>query len=462
MINNPFSIKKNSIILNKLTCQYIFKNNRAFITLLIFFSPIVSNSFAATDSLHGIVVDSKYHEPLPYINVYIKGTSIGTTTSFEGEFNLKYEFSFHDTIIFSYVGYKTIEVLYNSIIDKDTLIINMEKENVSLNEIEVCPNNSYSRSIIKKVIKNRKNNNPDNINTIHYKEYLRKSIFLSNLNLSITNSKKFRNNADAFIIQTDSTVAMPVFINEQNIKIIRTEGKDKETILNSESECIMPQMQETINSLTLQKITTDINFYNNQINILERGFPSPIAWNNQFFYNIYLVDSLIQNEKKLYRFDFFPKSYRNIAFKGFFWIDSETYALTEIYVKLPNSANINFVNNFEAHIYYQLIAGERWFYRGQKTKMNLMISKNKTNKKQKKSVLVQYISDYYHVNTFNIDSTNQHINSIDNSQTIGQLENNYKRTPFDSLEIMAYNGIKQLKNNRTIKSISRFSDMTLN
>ncbi|WP_299766478.1 carboxypeptidase-like regulatory domain-containing protein [uncultured Dokdonia sp.] len=46
--------------------------------------------------------------PLPGANIYIKGTDKGTQTDFDGNYEL--EVTTGDVLIFSYVGYKTIEV----------------------------------------------------------------------------------------------------------------------------------------------------------------------------------------------------------------------------------------------------------------------------------------------------------------------------------------------------------------
>lgn len=442
-------ININNILIKKSVVIFILSVGFLLLHIAIIATPI-----------RGVVIDAETHEPLPYVNVLIKGTTSGTITNLDGEFTLNQKLASDAIILFSFLGYKNTEINYVSIVDMELLTIYLDEEDIALEEVEIRPDNSYARSIIKSVIKNRKHNNPDNIKTIDYKKYTRKSTFLSNLNRSITEKKAFRNSADAFIVQSDSTVAMPIFLFEQHLSytINKDEDINEQKIIDTQSECVMPQLQKTINTIVSQKITTSINFYDNQINILSRGFPSPIGWNSPIFYNIYLVDSLIQNGEKHYRFDFYPKSYRSTAFKGYFWIDKETFALTEIYAKLPTTANVNFVNSFEAHIYYQPISQKRWFYKGQKIKLRLALSKTGDNNKQRKNVTVQNLSDYYQIQTPDTHTANSALDPINTEQIL----KNYQKIPYDSLEMMAYQGIKKLKQNKTIKYISRFSDMTLN
>ena len=57
----------------------------------------------------GKVTDKEMNnEPLPFANVFIKGTSVGTTTDFDGNYTLFKRGS--ATLVFSFVGYATIEV----------------------------------------------------------------------------------------------------------------------------------------------------------------------------------------------------------------------------------------------------------------------------------------------------------------------------------------------------------------
>ena len=430
-------------------------------TLFVYF--VLVQVIAIGAPIKGVVFDSKTNEPLPYVNILIKGTTNGTITNSNGEFELDEELAGDAVLIISFIGYKNLELKFDSIANRKLVTIFMEEEEIALGEVEVSPDNSYAQTILRNIIKNRKRNNPDNFRNIDYNEYMRKSIFLLNLNRKIVEMKAFRSNADAFIVQSDSTVSMPIYFSEQHISHTRNrdEDIDDEEVLSTESECTMPQLQNTINTVVTKKITAHINFYNNQINVIARGFPSPIGANSHIFYNSYLVDSLEQNGVMQYRFDFYPKSYRSAAFKGYFWVDSETFALTEIHAKILATANVNFVDDFESHIYYQPISNKRWFYKKQKIKVNLVVSKSKKDKSKKKNLSIQNLSDFYRIETPETIAHSKR-NGLKSIQTKEQLLENYEKQPFDSLEVLAYEGIKKLKNNKTVRNISRFSDMTLN
>ena len=60
--------------------------------------------------LVGHVLDEQTGEHLPFVNVQIKGTTIGTVTDESGHYFLKDLPLGHQTVVFSYVGYETLEL----------------------------------------------------------------------------------------------------------------------------------------------------------------------------------------------------------------------------------------------------------------------------------------------------------------------------------------------------------------
>ncbi len=67
----------------------------------------ISFSFAQKATISGVLTDlDMNNEVLPFANVMVKGTTIGTTTNENGEFSVSVEAGTH-TIVFSFLGYKT-------------------------------------------------------------------------------------------------------------------------------------------------------------------------------------------------------------------------------------------------------------------------------------------------------------------------------------------------------------------
>lgn len=79
-------------------------------------------------------VTTKDNKTLPGVTVLLKGTTIGTSTNHNGEYNLTVPQSSDFTLIFSFIGMKTVEVIYTG---KDTINITMEEENENLEDVVV-------------------------------------------------------------------------------------------------------------------------------------------------------------------------------------------------------------------------------------------------------------------------------------------------------------------------------------
>ena len=100
--------------------------------------------YAETDydaHLVGHVLDEKTGEHLPFVNVQIKGTNIGTVTDESGHYFLKDLPIGRQTVVFSYVGYETLELPVN-IVEQKTVELKATIREVSqqLNSVVVTAN----------------------------------------------------------------------------------------------------------------------------------------------------------------------------------------------------------------------------------------------------------------------------------------------------------------------------------
>jgi TonB-linked SusC/RagA family outer membrane protein len=94
---------------------------------LLFFIPLG----IWAQNVKGVITEQGTGEPLPGVNVIIKGTSTGTTSDFNGNYII--EASNGDVLVFSYIGYKTKEVIVSS----NLLNVSMEEDTEQLDEIVV-------------------------------------------------------------------------------------------------------------------------------------------------------------------------------------------------------------------------------------------------------------------------------------------------------------------------------------
>ena len=81
---------------------------KLFILLLLLPAGLMAQS-----SLSGVVVDSKSNQPVPGVNVVVKGAQQSVATDFDGKFKLS-KIKQGDVILFSFVGYKEKAITYSN------------------------------------------------------------------------------------------------------------------------------------------------------------------------------------------------------------------------------------------------------------------------------------------------------------------------------------------------------------
>jgi hypothetical protein len=104
------------------------------VTRLVLIAQLLAFASSAQklETIKGIVADSATHRPIQFVNVVIKNTSRGVATDEKGYFALQASQS--DTLLFSYIGYKTLEF---PLTDWEPSVILMPEEVRMLNPVIV-------------------------------------------------------------------------------------------------------------------------------------------------------------------------------------------------------------------------------------------------------------------------------------------------------------------------------------
>ena len=99
--------------------------------LLFLFLILPFSAFAQT--LSGVVLDAASNQPLPGVNVIVKGANKSTTTDFDGKFQLG-GLNNGDVVQFSFIGYTAQEVKYSG---QKSVSISLVEEANQLQEVVV-------------------------------------------------------------------------------------------------------------------------------------------------------------------------------------------------------------------------------------------------------------------------------------------------------------------------------------
>jgi TonB-linked SusC/RagA family outer membrane protein len=101
--------------------------------LLIFLSSFVSEIHAQA-KVSGRIVSTEDSSPLPGVNILVKGTTSGTMSDAEGRYIIEVSDPQNSVLVFSFVGYKTLEVPVDG---KSTLEITLQTDAKELSEVVV-------------------------------------------------------------------------------------------------------------------------------------------------------------------------------------------------------------------------------------------------------------------------------------------------------------------------------------
>lgn len=90
-------------------------------------------SMLAQSTLSGTVLEKTSNQPLPGVNVTVEGSQNGTSTDFDGKFNLS-NVKKGDKIVFSYLGYKDFSIVYEA---QTNITVTLEEDASELEEVVV-------------------------------------------------------------------------------------------------------------------------------------------------------------------------------------------------------------------------------------------------------------------------------------------------------------------------------------
>lgn len=105
---------------------------RNFKPILLSMLMLIPFAMFAQQTVKGKVLEKSSGEPLPGVNILVKGTAIGTTSDFDGAFSIEVKDK-KAILVFSYLGYKTQEVAASG----SLITVSLEDDAQALNEVVV-------------------------------------------------------------------------------------------------------------------------------------------------------------------------------------------------------------------------------------------------------------------------------------------------------------------------------------
>ncbi|MDB0023334.1 TonB-dependent receptor [Flavobacteriaceae bacterium] len=112
-------------------------------------------SQAQTGLIRGALIDSDFQDPVPFANIVVKETGTGTTSDFDGNYELELVEGVY-TIVFSFIGYETVEVKDVSVTLNEAAIVNVTLNTLAQGLDEVVVSVSASTNTERSVLEFQK------------------------------------------------------------------------------------------------------------------------------------------------------------------------------------------------------------------------------------------------------------------------------------------------------------------
>jgi hypothetical protein len=309
---------------------------------------------AQTTKVSGKIVDAITREPLPFVNVVFKGTSIGGTSDVEGYYTLSTTQKV-DSIVVSYVGYNKFTRAIQAGVTQE---INIGlKQGVELAAIEVRPGENPAHRILRKIIANKDQNDREKLEAYEYEVYNKVEFDLNNLSDDFKNKKLLK--PFSFIFDNiDSSNAkekpyLPVFMTESLSDFYYR--KNPRTRNETVKATKVAGVENSSVSQFMGDMYQNVNIYDNTILVFGKNFVSPISDNALLFYKFYLIDSMEIDGHKCYQLQFKPRRKQELTFTGNLWATDSSFAIKQIEMSIADDANINFINSTAVIQTYTLV-----------------------------------------------------------------------------------------------------------
>ena len=354
------------------------------IHLLVFVLLLLSINYGFAAHVKGTVKDVK-GQALPYASVYVKNSTLGIATDLKGRFFFELEKEKY-TLVFSYLGYQTIEREVN-LINNESIELNIIlKENATeLAVVEVVANTkNLAREIMSKVRAKRKFY-LNQLRLYQCDTYIKTSLdrklikpsksdtlVVADKKMDEEEKKTIEKNRNAFFDKDNLDlveVVSKTYFKAPNTfkeKIIAQKDYSERFKSNKVFEYyadrfgqVAPQQYMSRNSYMVYASVSepDFNFYKNTIDfpaVCAKPLLSPLATNAALNYTYNFEGSFIEDGKKVYKIAVKARFPSDPLFNGILFIQDSSYSIKSVDLSINKEAmfyckEFKILQNYDLH-----------------------------------------------------------------------------------------------------------------
>jgi hypothetical protein len=312
---------------------------------LAFFFLLFASSVHAQLEWSGKIIDANTKKPLPFASVFTTDTFI--VSDLDGNFSLN-SVLVDDSLSVSYVGYVSQKI---SATNSSKLLIKMTPLPENLQEVYIAKNPAIA--VMEKVLQNKINNDPQKkLNSFAFKGYNKLIITANPDSINGALDSIFENNRGVRkFVKLDSTdfifkkvIKKQHIYQTEKISQFQFDGTHfKETVEATKMAGFKKPIYELI-GLKLQSFS----IYNNQYDLLENTYNSPVGKNALKDYSYTILDTLTVQNRKIYLILFANKNKeKENGLHGVLYIDAENYAVAKAILRIKNIIDVAATHEFQ-------------------------------------------------------------------------------------------------------------------
>ena len=339
----------------------------------------------------GTVTDGETKDPLPFVNVFLKGSTIGGITDADGNYSIHTSNTSLTELQFSFLGYK---IVTRKIVPGERQEVNVKLSPAAtlLKEVEVTPGKERERyrnknnpavDLVREMIARKKQNRVEHYDFAEYEQYEKLQMSLSNLSDKFRQRKLFRKykwmfeNVDTTSIP--GKALLPIYLQE-NItdEYYRRSPENRKSVTKASQKVSFDDYVDNEGLSTyLNYLYNDIDIYDNNITLLTNQFLSPIADSAPTFYKFYITDTLKNETPPLVELSFAPRNAGDFLFQGRLYVTLDSnYAVRKVNMTVNKNINLNWVRELYVDQAFEKSADGRYHLIKSKMRADFGLSKN--------------------------------------------------------------------------------------
>lgn len=309
-------------------------------------------------TIKGTVINAENNEKVPYAAIFVVGTKTGYMANENGEFEIKHN-KRTAKIKISSIGYENKEVNISLPIDSILKITLNPQENLLEEVIVTKKREKYSKknnpavTFVNKIRSLKEENDPHRNEFYNYDKYEKITLGLNNFaeqtkDKGILAQFKFLNE----YIDTSEVSGKPILnvsVKEKASQIIyrKNPKAEKEYVTGIKRNGIDDITDQESMQVFLEDIFREIDLYENDINILQNRFVSPLSKIAPDFYKFYLTDTIMIDGQRCIQLAFAPHNSATFGFVGYVYVPEgdSTMFIKKVSMKIPSSINLNFIDH---------------------------------------------------------------------------------------------------------------------